>query len=75
MKLPNGHYCTDAGSTVHIYGKHSGCFDVVFDWFEEENACIECSVNPQPEDSYITWTCDECGGGAALLKPCQPDED
>jgi hypothetical protein len=67
-ELNNGRYRTDAGSTVEISGKYSGISVVDFDWLEE-GACIDCAVNVYPNsDGYLTWTCEKCGGGRALLK-------
>lgn len=72
MGLPNGHYKTEAGSTVEVFGKHSGAFRVKFDWMEESPACFDCEVNHEPEDwgnriYHLTWHCDYCGGGSAAL--------
>jgi hypothetical protein len=72
--LPNGHYRTKAGSTVEVYGQHSGCVRVSFDWFEEPDACCDCVVEPYPENwgdgtHRLTWRCDHCGGGSAVLEP------
>ena len=74
MSLTNGHYRTKAGSTVEVFGQHSGCFRVSFDWLEEPNACCDCYVTPEPEDwgdgtHRLTWSCDFCGGGSAVLLP------
>lgn len=68
MSMPAGKYRTAEGSTVVISGKHNGIATVEFDWLEE-NACCDCRVNPYPEDGYLTWDCDECGGGRAKLEP------
>jgi hypothetical protein len=80
--LPNGHYRTKAGSTVRVYGKHSGYLGVYFDWFEEPDACCDCVVHPYPEDwgdgtHRLTWKCDVCGGGSAVLElvPAADDAD
>ena len=79
MKLPNGHYRTKAGSFVEISGKHGGISAVEFDWFEEPNACIDCTVDPYPDrdcDRWIlTWECEECGGGCAEIVPDDRQED
>lgn len=68
--LANGKYKTAAGSTLVVSGKHSGIFTVEFDWFEE-GACVDCAVNTRPdydeESWWLTWDCDECGGGRAQL--------
>jgi hypothetical protein len=73
VTLPNGHYRTKAGSTVEVFGKYSGGVRVSFDWLEEPDACSECSVNPYPEDwgdgtHHLTWSCERCGGGSAVLE-------
>lgn len=77
MKIENGTYRTKAGSTVKISGKHSGISNVEFDWFEEE-ACIECDVDPYPIWNGICftlqWDCEECGGGCAELLGVSPGE-
>lgn len=65
--MTNGVYHTKHGSTVTVSGKHSGIFSVSFDWLEEDNACIDCRVNPVPSDGRLTWDCDVCGGGSAEL--------
>jgi hypothetical protein len=72
MFLPNGKYATAAGSTIELSGKFSGATCVDFDWFEEPEACIDCEVNPYPEDFgdgewRLVWRCDYCGGGSARL--------
>ena len=64
---PNGTYTTKNGSTVIIHGRHGGKVSVEFDWLEEDNACCDCVVNPYPEDGFLTWSCDVCGGGSAEL--------
>ena len=38
MSLPNGHYRTAAGSTVEVFGRHSGGVRVGFDWLVEPEA-------------------------------------
>lgn len=74
-KLPNGAYVTEHGSEVRISGEHSGKVVCWFDWVEEPNACIECRVDPYPDDEgFLTWECDHCGGGRAELKPYQEQE-
>jgi hypothetical protein len=68
MKLGNGTYRTKAGSTLTISGKHSGIAEVEFDWLEE-GACCDCQANAYPDDDgFLTWDCDECGGGKAELR-------
>ena len=63
-------YTTKAGSTVTIIGKYGKGYEISFDWFEEDDACIECVVDggfisePKP---YLAWICDYCGGGWAEL--------
>ena len=47
VSLPNGHYRTKAGSTVEVYGQHSGCVRVCFDWFGPL-ACCDCVVGALP---------------------------
>lgn len=70
MGLKNGTYRTEAGSTVTISGAHSGISRVEFDWLEE-GGCCECAVNGYPVENddglYLTWACNECGGGRAKL--------
>jgi hypothetical protein len=77
--LPNGKYRTAAGSTLTVSGKHSGKAAVEFDWLEEEGSCCDCQVNAYPEFDhvgwYLTWSCDVCDGGRALLSPVQEDVD
>jgi len=59
-------YHTKAGSRVIIdYGSK----EILFDWFEEENACCECGsfdviiyyaeINTDPPT--LNWNCDDCG--------------
>ena len=69
--LENGMYETKNGSTVEIFGKHSGGSRVNFDWLEE-NGCIDCEPQAYPEewdsdDVRLVWNCDYCGGGNAKL--------
>ena len=69
-RLPNCTYRTRAGSIVRISGKHGGIAEVEFDWLEE-GGCFDCKVNPYPADDgydwYMTWDCEYCGGGKAIL--------
>jgi hypothetical protein len=73
MTLPNGSYRTKAGSTLQLSGLHGGISLVSFDWFEESHACIECHVEPYPQEfagEYrMVWSCDDCGCGSAALFP------
>lgn len=69
--LVNGVYETENGSTVEIFGKHSGGSRVSFDWFEE-GGCLDCESQAYPEkydenDVRLVWNCDYCGGGSAKL--------
>jgi hypothetical protein len=68
-RIPDGEYRTEAGSSVTVKNGRSA---VEFDWFEEGNACIECTVDIPPDwdlDHYIlVWSCEECGGGHADLQ-------
>jgi hypothetical protein len=73
-ELPNGLYKTAAGSTLRVFGKHGGCFHVDFDWLEE-GGCIDCSVSPCPDDGYMIWSCDYCGGGHAKLETVKQGKD
>ena len=76
--IKNGIYRTLSGSTVTVSGEHSGIAVVEFDWLEETNACFECKPNPMPEDDgdriHLTWSCDYCGGGTAILHEVEPLE-
>ncbi|MFQ5788280.1 MAG: hypothetical protein ACE5H1_09905 [Thermodesulfobacteriota bacterium] len=70
--MENGKYQTEHGSIVEISGKYSGIARVDFDWFEEPDACVDCEVEPYPEEFdtnqwHLYWTCDVCGGGNAKL--------
>jgi hypothetical protein len=71
MTLPNGTYRTAAGSTLKISGKHGGIVEVDFDWLEEPDACLDCSPSPYPDEDFLTWQCDYCGGGSAQLFPVE----
>lgn len=66
MKLPDGKYKTKNGSTLEIK-KGGGAGIAVFDWLEEDNACCECQVSCFEQDGFLTWSCDECGGGQSEL--------
>ena len=68
MNLPNGKYRTAAGSTMEISGKYSGISRVEFDWLEE-GGCVDCKCSAYDVDGYLTWDCEECGGGSAKLIP------
>lgn len=65
------HYKTGKGSDVYLSGKHGGKSIVEFDWFEEDNACIECCPRSYPEEDegglYLQWSCEYCGGGRSKL--------
>jgi ribosomal protein L37AE/L43A len=62
--LPPGRYKTLKGSRMYIHGGKS---EVNFDWFEEENACIDCNPEAYDEEGYLVWNCEICGGGKAKL--------
>ena len=62
--MQNGHYQTVNGSRVTVSGRHSGIYEIEFDWVEE-NACIEC--RPSVYDGSLVWDCDHCNGGRAML--------
>lgn len=74
MKLPDGNYRTEAGSTLTLLN-NGGRSLVEFDWYEEEGACCDCRVNVYPDGEYLTWHCDECAGGYAKLYPVAGPED
>ena len=73
MRMLNGKYHTEAGSTVDISGKHGGISAASFDWFAEPDACCDCKaqVYPEPWDFAgqwrLVWKCEQCGGGSARL--------
>jgi len=73
MKMNNGIYKTQAGSTVVISGTHSGISKVEFDWFEE-GGCSDCHPYAYPYDGYLYWICEYCGGGQAELTLIEPDK-
>lgn len=52
------------GSIVRLNG---GASIVIFDWFEEPEACIDCEVEPLPMNGCLVWSCSVCGGGSAEL--------
>jgi len=62
-----GKYKTKHGSIVIVSGEHGGKSRVDFDWLEEPNACCDCEPEVYPEDGYLIWSCDVCGGGSAIL--------
>lgn len=66
--LPNGEYRTAAGSKVTLAGEHGGIITIDFDWFEEDNSCIDCEPG-DINDGCLVWFCDRCGGGRAKLEP------
>lgn len=59
--LPPGIYRTAHGSTMEISGKHGGISSVSFDWLEEDNACMDCEVEPYDSDGYMVWRCRHTG--------------
>jgi len=70
--LPNGSYQTPSGSILQISGQCGGIVEVNFDWLEE-GGCIDCQVQPYPEefglnDWRLVWSCEVCGGGNAKLR-------
>lgn len=71
MTLPVGIYRTAAGSEMRVSGKHAGISEVLFDWFEEPDACLDCVVSAYDEDGFLVWHCSECGGGSARLLPVE----
>ena len=75
MGLSNGTYRTAAGSRVTVAGKHGGEFTVDFDWLEE-GGCIECEVDPVPEeygpgDFRLMWRCAYHDSGNSKLIPTE----
>ena len=64
---------TPNGSTVEISGKHKGIYEIDFDWFEEDHACIDCEVDIDASRdtgwTRLIWGCCECTGGQAPLAP------
>lgn len=69
MRLPDGKYRTEGGSTVAL--SNNGTRSVVdFDW-SNEDACIECEVNNYPDDDFLVWYCESCCGGRSRLMPFQ----
>ena len=64
-KMNNGKYRTPRGSEVIVSGEHSGRFAIGFDWFEEDNACIDCEASI--EDGELIWSCDGHEGSSAPL--------
>ena len=67
MRLPNGNYQTEAGSTLTISGTHGGIFEVDFNWLDE-GGCDSCEPEPYDSDGYLVWHCNICGGGHAAWK-------
>lgn len=65
-RLPDGKYKTAAGSTMKI-SKNGGVSSVVFDWFEEPDACSECEADAYESDGRMVWSCEYCEGGSAEL--------
>lgn len=63
--MENGKYVTKNGSTMIVM---NGKSQVEFDWFEEDNACCDCVVEPYDVDGYLVWNCNVCGGGEAKLE-------
>ncbi|MFM7851256.1 MAG: hypothetical protein ACKO96_04895 [Flammeovirgaceae bacterium] len=63
--MKNGVYVTDAGSSFTINGgSYVGDFDII----EEPNACIDCQLSDLDfSEPSISWVCDYCDGGYALL--------
>ena len=66
--LSKGQYITAAGSTMRVFGQHGGKSKVIFDWVEED-ACIDCVLEPYDDDGYLVWHCEVCDGGKAKLNP------
>lgn len=62
--MKNGQYVTLGGSTLTVRGDHSGIFDLEFDWVEEM-ACPECEPRVEPDEDFLVWDCEECGGGSS----------
>ena len=71
MKMAKGIYETKAGSIIEYSGKYTGINEVTFYWSDEMNACINCEPNTHPEwdgqNIVLTWTCEDCGEGKAVL--------
>ena len=70
--MRSGKYRTKAGSTVAVSGKHSGIFEIEFDWLEEQGSCIDC--RPSVEEDRLVWCCLEHGCGSAELLPVEVAE-
>ncbi len=67
MANKNGIYQTENGSTVKIFGEHSGKVRIDFDWLEENRACGDCEPILKPNCDHLMWSCDYCGGGNTKL--------
>ena len=73
MKLLDGYYRTNAGSTMFV-NRNGGRSVIEFDWLEE-GGCIECEVDPyetiagqdDEPNGMLIWHCDECGSHSAVL--------
>lgn len=59
-------YITDHGSEVTVYD--NGRIVINLDWFEEPEACIECTPEADLIDKWLIFSCNECNGGSAKLK-------
>lgn len=58
--MNNGHFRTEAGSSVEVSGKHHGIYVIWFDWLEE-GACIEAIPSIDDCGARLGWQC-ECHG-------------
>jgi len=65
--MKKGTYKTKGGSIVEVSGKHSGIFNIDWDWVEED-ACDSCEPDVDHLNERLVWYCDYCGGGSAELK-------
>ena len=70
--MKSGKYQTKAGSEVIVSGKHSGRYDIAFDWLEENGACCDCQ--PSVDDGYLVWSCDGHEGGSAVLRLVEDEQ-
>ena len=62
-----GPYRTAAGSTVEVSGVHGGIHHILFDWFSEKGACIDCKPYLSDDGAELRWTCELHDGGSTAL--------
>lgn len=71
MRLQNGSYVTNKGSTITISGERGGIIRGEFDWFEEDDVCCPDTFSDADSEG-LHWYCSSCDQGGVIPLTAQP---